>query len=68
MDGTDLTTNAAENFHRHFYARFEQSHSGLATFIEKLKVTQSLVEQEINFLFCNPSFSQNKKKIEKLSK
>ena len=68
MDGTDLTTNAAESFHRHLYARFEQSHSGLETFIDKLKETQSLVEQDINFLLCNPSSSENSKKIAKLSK
>ena len=60
-NNVELTTNAAESFHSHFYSRFEQSHSGLQTFIEKLKETQSLVEQNINYILCNPNLGKKSK-------
>ena len=56
-NGIDLTSNAAELFNRHFYSRFDQSHAGLTTFIDKLCENQRLVDQDINFLMCNPNNS-----------
>ena len=47
MNNIPLTSNSAEIFHRHFYAKFEQYHPGLTTFIEKLKVHQSITENDI---------------------
>ena len=54
IDGINLTSNSAEAFNCHFHNRFDQSHAGLQTFIEKLKETQSNTEQDIQFRMCNP--------------
>lgn len=65
----DLTTNAAKLFHLHFSSRFNQFHSGLNIFIEKLKETQSLDKQELNYTLCNPDINKNSKykfKMEKI--
>lgn len=64
----DLTTNAAELFHLHFSQKFDQYHSGMYTFIEKLKETQSLVEQDINYIMCNPNMNKNSKTQVKMEK
>ena len=53
LNDIPLTSNNAESFHRHFYNRFDQAHSGLLTFIENLKGRQSTVEQEAMFYLCN---------------
>ena len=55
MENMKLTSNSAEIFNRHFYSRFEQSHSGILTFIEKIKEQQSNVEQDISYQLCNPT-------------
>ena len=70
LNNTKLTSNSAEIFNRHFYSRFEQSHSGILTFIQKLKEHQSIMEQDILFQLCNPISepyeNKTKKKYENL--
>lgn len=64
-----LTTNTAESFNRVLTSRFDQIHSGLNTFVEKLKDQQSLVEQDIETLMLNPtSYQQSTKTAEKYQK
>lgn len=55
FDDVKLTSNSAEIFNRHFFARFSQSHSGILTFIKGLKEHQSSVEQDISYQLCNPT-------------
>ena len=57
-----LTSNNAEIFNRHFYARFDQSHSGLITFIKNLRDQHSLTEQDIMYQLCNPNAKSGDKK------
>ena len=64
-----LTTNSAECFNKIFTSRFDQNHSGIHTFVEKLKAQQSLVEQDIETLMLNPaSYKQSNTTVEKYTR
>lgn len=64
LEDIPLTSNSAEVFNRHFYGKFDQSHPGLSTFFEKLKVNQSSIENDIEYRLSNiENFSNTKYKI-----
>ena len=65
--GIPLTSNNAEVFNRHFTDRFDQCHPELTTFVEKLKVVQSSIENEIEFSMANPSNDDNKQYKQKIA-
>ena len=67
MDDIPLTSNSAEVFNRHFYAKFDQCHPGLSTFFDKLRLNQSNVENDIEHKFANMTNQKNSKYKDKLT-
>ena len=64
INNEKLASNSAEIFNRHFYSRFDQSHSGLVTFISNLKDQQSLIEQDIMYQLIYPNLHAPNRKTE----